>query len=102
MADIGDLVVRLSMEVGGAKRELANISKGFKQLDSVMKNAAMGASEFGSRIDQLATNKGKLEELRTRIKETNYKTNRSIEIDKQVYYSRNQNVLKLWLNMINM
>ena len=55
MADIGDLVVRLSMEVGGAKRELANISKGFKQLDSVMKNAARGASEFGSRVNQLAT-----------------------------------------------
>lgn len=82
MADIGDLVVRLSMEVGGAKRELANISKGFKQLDSVMKNAAMRASELGSRIDQLATNKGKLEELTTCIKETNDNTNRSIENDK--------------------
>lgn len=94
MADIGDLVARLTMETGGAGKELASILQGFKQLNSVMKIVATRASEFGSRIDQLATNKGKLEELTTCIKETNYQTNRSIEIDKQAYESRKQNLLK--------
>lgn len=51
MADIGDLVARLTMETGGAGKELASILQGFKQLNSVMKIVSTRASEFGSRID---------------------------------------------------
>ena len=55
MADIGGLVVRLTMETGGARKELASISQGFKQLNSVMNIASTGANEFEPRINQLAT-----------------------------------------------
>lgn len=90
MADIGDLVVRLSMEVGGAKRELANISKGFKQLDSVMKNAAMGASEFGNRLDKMASKRSQLDSLIKRQTELNKVSKKSIDIDKEAYAARQQ------------
>lgn len=51
MEDIGNLLARLTMETGGARKKHASISQGFKKLNSFMNTASTRASEFGSRID---------------------------------------------------
>ncbi|MDY6072551.1 MAG: hypothetical protein SPI49_00430 [Eubacteriales bacterium] len=63
MADIGDLIVRLNMDVGGARKSLTSIAQGFKGLNGVVKAASLGIQNFGERLEKLETRKNSLQSI---------------------------------------
>lgn len=90
MADIGDLIVRLNLEAGGARREIASISQGFKSLAGIMSKTAKGAEQMGQSLDKLSNKKSSLKGLIERQTELNKNTKASIEVDKKAYEMRKQ------------
>ena len=90
MADIGDLIVRLNMDVGGARKSLTSIAQGFKGLNGVVKAASLGIQNFGERLEKLETRKNSLQSIASKQKELIENTKSSLALDKRAYEERKQ------------